>query len=115
MLNTQSLDDRRPQFLRDVVGNKSVTRRLSAQMKNGIVSRRALFFGPTGSGKTTLARIMARHFLCANQADLGDPCGRCTNCRRELDGIPECDYWTAAHLEESWRWWIANGPSILGN
>lgn len=113
MPQSESLNDRRPLFLRQVVGNLSVTQRLSRQMAQGTVPNRAFFHGPTGAGKTTVARILARHYFCENRFGIGDPCGRCENCLKDLGDIMEYEQWTAARLERNWGWWESNGPSIL--
>ncbi len=113
MAQSESLDDRRPRFLRQLVGNRSVTQRLAEQMKRGTVPNRVFLFGPTGSGKTTLARILVRHFFCENRIGVGDPCGECETCRKGLGDIFEYEQWTAARLEQNWGWWEANGRSVL--
>jgi DNA polymerase-3 subunit gamma/tau len=38
-----------------------------------------LFLGPSGTGKTTVARILAMHVNCLDE-DVDDVCGRCANC-----------------------------------
>lgn len=113
MSESNSLDGRRPLFLRDLVGNRGVVGRLSQQMKKGSVPRRAFFYGPTGSGKTTTARILVRHFFCENRGGIGDPCGRCGACRKPLAEVFGYEQWTAARLEQNWGWWEYNGRSVL--
>src|SRR4051812_32625801 len=114
MSQAKSLDDRRPRFLRQLVGNAHVVDRLARQMKRGTVPNRVFLYGPTGSGKTTVARVIARHFFCRNRVGIGDPCGDCELCRRGLGGIAEFEGWTGARLEQNWAWWEVNGWSILG-
>ena len=113
MPQSQSLDSRRPLFLRQLVGNRSVIQRLSEQMRRGTVPNRVFLFGPTGAGKTTLARILIRHFFCHNRVGIGDVCGKCDACRKDLGDFVECEQWTAARLEQNWGWWESNGRSIL--
>lgn len=113
MPQSESLDQRRPRFLRDLVGNPHVFSRLSHQMMNGTVPNRAFIFGPTGAGKTTLARIIARHFFCQNRIGFGDSCGTCQACLKELSEISDYEQWTAARLGKNWEWWEKYGLSIL--
>ncbi|MCI0464329.1 MAG: AAA family ATPase [Gemmataceae bacterium] len=113
MPQAESLEQRRPLFLRDLVGNTHVTYRLAEQMKRGTVPNRVFLYGPSGSGKTTVARILARHFFCRNRVGIGDPCGRCERCLRSLEDELYHHEWTAALLEERWRWWDENGQSVL--
>ena len=49
----------RPQRFEDFVGQADVTRALRAMIQTGRLTGAALIYGPTGSGKTTLARIVS--------------------------------------------------------
>jgi replication-associated recombination protein RarA len=104
-----TLDDRRPRLLSQIVGNQPVVSRLRQQLKNGHPPRRSFFYGPTGAGKTTLARILTRYAVCRNRLASGDPCGRCDSCTTELDEF--CYYyheWTGGQVNTSWQWWLEN-------
>jgi replication-associated recombination protein RarA len=111
--HSKSLEARRPMFLRDFIGNQPVVRRLSEEMKRGTVPRRAFIFGPTGSGKTTIVRIIAWHFFCRNRVGKGDPCGTCDRGQGNLMSLWEYNEWTGAHLEANWRWWEQNASTLL--
>jgi DNA polymerase-3 subunit gamma/tau len=41
--------------------------------------------GPTGSGKTSAARILAKSVNCSDLKN-GEPCGKCENCKLIMDG-----------------------------
>lgn len=52
----------RPKTLTDVIGQKAVLKAINAILKRNIVPKTWLFTGPSGTGKTTLAEILANHF-----------------------------------------------------
>ncbi len=66
------------------LGNSSLKMRLSATFAEGRTSHCYLLSGPVGSGKHTLASILAAAFQCQDPAG---PCGRCAACRKVAAGI----------------------------
>ena len=70
----------RPQTFSDVVGQKSVTETLRAQITGGKLSHAYLFTGTRGTGKTSCAKILAKAVNCEDPQD-GNPCNHCAACR----------------------------------
>ena len=75
----------RPQTLSEVVGQEPVTKTLRHAVESGKIAHAYLFCGPRGTGKTSMARILAKAVNCPNKAD-GEPCNTCDMCRSITEG-----------------------------
>lgn len=75
----------RPQVFSDVVGQSIVESALVNALSRGSVSHAYLFTGPRGTGKTTMARLLAKALLC-DAATNGVPDGTCEQCKRVAQG-----------------------------
>jgi DNA polymerase III subunit gamma/tau len=69
----------RPQSFTDVVGQEAVVRTLKNAIAADQVRQAYLFAGPRGTGKTSMARILAKSLNCAN-GPTPDPDGTCHAC-----------------------------------
>lgn len=63
-----------------MVGQSSTVKVLHEMRKRGSIDHAMLFWGYSGCGKTTSARIMASYLNCENPQD-GEPCNECSNCK----------------------------------
>ena len=78
----------RPQNFSDVVGQEHVTTTLKNQILSERVGHAYLFWGPRGTGKTTVARIFAKAVNCPNRVQetefdtvqTAEPCNQCVFC-----------------------------------
>lgn len=66
----------RPRTWDDVCGHVKVVSRLKGMIKNQEIPNAILFAGPSGTGKTTLARVFSRYINC----ETNDACGECESC-----------------------------------
>ena len=69
----------RPKNLEDVVGQEIIVKILSNSIKNNKISHAYLFSGPRGTGKTSIAKLMAKIVNCSNLNGI-DPCDKCESC-----------------------------------
>jgi DNA polymerase III subunit gamma/tau len=75
----------RPQVPEEVLGQEHVVRALVGAMEEGRLAHAFLFCGPRGTGKTSMARILAKMVNC-EQGPTPAPCGVCEQCVRIRDG-----------------------------
>jgi DNA polymerase-3 subunit gamma/tau len=70
----------RPRTFADVVGQEHVVRTLRNAIEQGRVHHAYLFVGSRGTGKTSMAKILAASLNCVNGPTVS-PCGVCESCR----------------------------------
>jgi len=83
----------RPRTFAEIVGQEHVVQTLINAISSGMISHAYLFSGPRGTGKTTVARLLAKAANCQNRKEgEAEPCNKCSSCleimeRRALDLI----------------------------
>ena len=75
----------RPQTFEEVVAQAHITRTLTNAISSGRVAHAILFSGPRGTGKTTVARILAKAMNC-KEGPTAVPCNVCTSCNEITAG-----------------------------
>lgn len=82
----------RPSLFKEVLGQDSIVTTLKNALMNHRVAQAYLFCGSKGTGKTTLARLLAKALNCPHINKDLEPCNTCTSCQeisssRSLDVI----------------------------
>lgn len=75
----------RPNTFEEVKGQDAIVTTLKNQVKAGRTSHAYLFTGTRGTGKTSVAKLMARAVNCEHPVD-GSPCNECDTCKAIAKG-----------------------------
>lgn len=70
----------RPQSFTEIAGQEHITRTFKNALKNNKIAHAYLFSGPRGTGKTSIAKIIAKAVNC-EKAPVENPCNECDICK----------------------------------
>ncbi len=70
----------RPQTFSELVGQENIVLALQNALQQGKLAHAYLFSGPRGTGKTSVAKIIAKALNCEDLKE-GQPCNQCNSCR----------------------------------
>ena len=76
----------RPRFFGEVAGQKHIVRTFQNALKDNKIAHAYLFTGPRGTGKTSVAKIIANTVNCV-EYPVSEPCGVCDHCVAISKGI----------------------------
>lgn len=99
--NTAWVQEYRPKQLGELLGNQYVKEKLQRMLQADKLPQALMFTGIQGTGKTSLARIIASTLVCENPT-MGDRCMECSTCEqisvnfiekgRTVQGVPIFEY-----------------------
>lgn len=75
----------RPSAFGEVVGQDHIVVTIQNAIRTGNISHAYLFAGPRGTGKTTVARLIAKSLNC-EEGPTPNPCNECSNCKEIQSG-----------------------------
>ena len=85
----------RPRRFEDLIGQEQARRIVENALRSDRLHHAILLSGPRGTGKTTMARLIARAVNCVGRGGGVDPCGVCSACeamaRGEVIDVVEID------------------------
>lgn len=112
----------RPSTFADVIGQEQTVKILREASRQNRFSHAYIFAGPRGSGKTTLARLVAKSANCQKKKD-GEACNKCSSCEEinagksldlvEIDGASNRGIDEIREVRENARFAAASGQNKI--
>lgn len=104
----------------EIIGHKNVIQRLQVMTESRKLPHALLFHGPSGIGKTNVARAFIQYLNCENPVN-GDACGRCAGClqteklnnpdvRYVFPVVKKGKYALSSDFSEEWQEFISRYP-----
>ena len=74
----------RPTKISEIYGQQHIKKVIACGIDDGSLPNSMMFYGPSGTGKTTIARIIGMGLNC-EKGRISEPCGKCSSCQRVVN------------------------------
>ena len=90
----------RPNTLSRYIGNEKLKRTVMSVLQGDKRPQVIMLYGDSGCGKTTMARLLAKEYMCENRDDENGACGVCPSCETMNDYIATGDTSMLSNVQE---------------
>lgn len=90
----------RPKNLSEYIGNDKLKKSILSALRSSVLPQVILLKGHAGCGKTTMARLIAKEYLCENRDIVTGACGECYTCKQVDDYIEKGDTGVVFNIRE---------------
>lgn len=81
----------RPKTIHEYIGNARIKKGVMSALRSENKPQVILMSGHAGTGKTTMARLLAKEYMCEERDEITGACGKCFNCQQTEDFIETGD------------------------
>lgn len=90
----------RPKTIQQYIGNERIKKGVMSALRDDNKPQVILMSGHAGTGKTTMARLLAKEYMCEDRDNMSGACGQCSSCKQTEDYIETGETGVIMNLRE---------------